>query len=172
MLARQTCCEARGTRPRFAGMLVKQRGGGPLLADSRSGANRRNTWANHVETKAKLLTTRSSAQSRGQRRGRNGNTYNNAGEVVSISDPAATINYTRDNLGRATTVSNTIAGLTPVVAFNQAFDHASNRTQLSAVIGGTNDFKNDYTFDDVSLTNLVDIPSATAPPCLIERLNG
>ena len=69
--------------------------------------------------------------------------YNAVSEVASISDPAATINYTRDNLGRATTVSNTIAGLTPVVAFNQAFDNASNRTQLSAVVGGTNEFKND-----------------------------
>jgi RHS repeat-associated protein len=82
-------------------------------------------------------------------------TYNNAGEVAAISDPAATTNFTRDNLGRATTVSNTIAGLTPVVAFNQAFDNESKRTQLSAVVGGTNDFKNDYTYD--ALNRLTDI---------------
>ncbi len=74
-------------------------------------------------------------------------TYNNAGEVALISDPAAKISYIRDNLGRARTVLNTIAGLTPVVAFNQVFDNASNRTQLSAVVGGTSDFENDYTFD-------------------------
>ncbi len=82
-------------------------------------------------------------------------TYNNAGEVASISDPAATINYTRDNLGRATTVSNTIAGLTPTVDLNQVFDSASNRSQLTSVIGGTNDFKNDYTYD--ALNRLTEI---------------
>jgi YD repeat-containing protein len=31
---------------------------------------------------------------------------------IEISDPDATIEYTRDQLGRATTITNTIAGLT------------------------------------------------------------
>ncbi len=82
-------------------------------------------------------------------------TYNNAREVASISDPAATITCTRDNLGRATTVSNSIAGLTPTVDFSQVFDAANNRTQLTAVIGGTNDFKNDYSYD--ALNRLTEI---------------
>ncbi len=41
----------------------------------------------------------------------------------------------------------TIAGLTPTVVFNQAFDAASNRTELKATIGGVNDFKNTYQYD-------------------------
>ncbi len=39
-------------------------------------------------------------------------TYNAADEVTEISDASATIAYTRDNLGRAVAISNSIAGLT------------------------------------------------------------
>jgi YD repeat-containing protein len=49
-------------------------------------------------------------------------TYNAASEITSVTDPDSTITYTRDNLGRATGVSNAIAGLTPTVALTQAFD--------------------------------------------------
>ncbi len=74
-------------------------------------------------------------------------TYNAADEVTEISDSSATIAYTRDNLGRAVAISNSIAGLTPTVLLNQAFDSASNRTELRATIGGVSDFKNTYQFD-------------------------
>ena len=40
--------------------------------------------------------------------------YDANDQLISISDPAATINSTLDNLGRATSISNTIAGLTIV----------------------------------------------------------
>ncbi len=68
-------------------------------------------------------------------------------QLVSVSDPAATINFTRDALGRATTVSNAIAGLTPVVAFAQSFNAAGGRTEMKVTIGGVNDFRNTYQFD-------------------------
>ena len=82
-------------------------------------------------------------------------TYNAASEITSISDPDATIAYTRDNLGRATTITNTIAGLTPTVAFSQSFDAANNRTGLNATLGGTADFANTYQYD--ALQRLTDI---------------
>ena len=74
--------------------------------------------------------------------------------TLSQSDPSATINYTLDNLGRATTISNSISSLTPTVAFNQAFDTAGNRTELKATIGSTLDFKNTYQYD--ALNRLVE----------------
>jgi len=50
--------------------------------------------------------------------------YNAVSELTSLSDPSATIAMTRDNLGRATSVVNTIAGFTPAVTFGQTFDSA------------------------------------------------
>ncbi len=82
-------------------------------------------------------------------------TYNAADEVTEISDASATITYTRDNLGRAVAISNSIAGLTPTVLLNQAFDSASNRTELRATIGGVSDFKSTYQFD--ALHRLTDV---------------
>jgi YD repeat-containing protein len=59
-------------------------------------------------------------------------TFNAAGEIIEISDPDATIEYTREQLGRATTITNTIAGLTPTVVFHQTFDYALVWPQRSA----------------------------------------
>ena len=85
--------------------------------------------------------------------------YNAADELSSISDPSATMSYTRDNLGRATAIANTINGLTPTVTLNQAFDAASNRTELKATSGSANDFKNTYQYD--ALQRLTDIVQAS-----------
>ncbi len=81
--------------------------------------------------------------------------YNAASELVSISDPSCTIEYTRDNLGRATSIENVIAGLTPAVILAQVFDAASNRTELNATIGSTADFKNTYSYEAVN--RLIDV---------------
>ncbi len=80
--------------------------------------------------------------------------YNAVGEIVSVSEPSTganglrTINFTRDNLGRATTIASThttwnLASST----LTQKFDAVGNRTELSAKLDGTNDFKNGYTYD-------------------------
>jgi RHS repeat-associated protein len=83
-------------------------------------------------------------------------TYNQAGEVTQVSDEDATMVYVRDVLGRATQITNTIAGLTPSVVLNQTFDLNSNRTEMKATIGGTADFKNTYQFDKLNrLSNIV-----------------
>ena len=74
--------------------------------------------------------------------------------TLSQSDPSDTINYTLDDLGRATTISNSISDLTPTVAFTQTFDTAGNRTKLKATIGSTLDFKNTYQYD--ALNRLVE----------------
>ncbi len=76
-------------------------------------------------------------------------------EITSVTDPTSTVTYTRHDLGRATTVSNVIAGLTPTVALTQVFDAANNRTELNNTAGSTLDFKNNYQFD--ALHRLIDI---------------
>jgi hypothetical protein len=56
----------------------------------------------------------------------------------------------------ATALTQSVAGLTPSVTFNQAFDAMSNRTELKATIGATADFRNSYTYDALQrLTGIV-----------------
>ncbi len=76
-------------------------------------------------------------------------TYNAASALTAASDPAASYAYTLDNLGRVTTESQDLAGLTPQLQYVSTYDAASRRTQLQAKIGGTNDFKNTFTYDNV-----------------------
>jgi RHS repeat-associated protein len=82
--------------------------------------------------------------------------YDSANQITSVSDPSSTINFTLDNLGRATTVAQSVNGLTPTVSLNQAFDAMNNRTELKATIASTLDFKNTYQFDKLQrLTDIV-----------------
>jgi YD repeat-containing protein len=74
--------------------------------------------------------------------------YNAAGELVSVSDPSATINLTRDNLGRATSVQNILGSASALqFTFQQTFDAVHQRTELRAAHGLTNDFRNTYAYD-------------------------
>ncbi len=83
-------------------------------------------------------------------------TYDAADQITQESDPSATIDYTRDNLGRATSIVNTISGLTPTVTFDQTFSTGSDRTQLKAKISSTNDFKTDFSYDTLGrMTDIV-----------------
>ena len=83
-------------------------------------------------------------------------TYNANSQVTQVTDPSATIDYTLDNLSRATSLVNTINGLTPTVTFDQTFSAGSDRTQLKAKISSTNDFKTDYTYDTLGrMTDIV-----------------
>ncbi len=56
----------------------------------------------------------------------------------------STIDYSYDLSERATGIVQTAAGLAPAVTLDQQFDEAGNRTVLSATIGTTADFSNDY----------------------------
>jgi RHS repeat-associated protein len=76
-------------------------------------------------------------------------TYNAASQLTAASDPAATYGFTLDNLGRVTTESQDLSGLTPQLQYVSTYDAASRRTQLQAKIGGTNDFKNTFTYDNL-----------------------
>jgi RHS repeat-associated protein len=82
-------------------------------------------------------------------------TYNANSQVTQVTDPSATIDYTLDNLSRATSIVNTINGLTPTVTFDQVFNAGSDRTQVKAKIATTNDFKTDFVYD--TLGRMTDI---------------
>lgn len=45
--------------------------------------------------------------------------YNAAGELEEATDPAATYGYTRDNLGRVTSESQSFAGFSPLTTFSR-----------------------------------------------------
>jgi RHS repeat-associated protein len=82
-------------------------------------------------------------------------TYDAASQLTAASDPAASLAYTYDQLGRVTAEAQTIAGLTPVITYQSQYDAASRRTQLLALIGGTADFKNVFTYDNLSRLTVV-----------------
>ena len=80
-------------------------------------------------------------------------TYYASGNLESASDDSSngssSYTYTYDELGRLTSSTATIAGLTPTVTLSEQYDANSNRTQLSATIGGTADFVNNYQYDNL-----------------------
>jgi hypothetical protein len=83
--------------------------------------------------------------------------YNAVDELLSVSDHkwdgniTRNINYTRDNLGRATTIAtNHITPNLTSLALTQKFDAVGNRTELSARVNGTPDFKNTYAYDQLN----------------------
>jgi RHS repeat-associated protein len=76
--------------------------------------------------------------------------YDAADQLTAAEDPAASYAYVYDNLGRVTQQTQDLAGLTPNVVLNQAFDAASNRTEISATIGANADFKNTYAYDNLN----------------------
>jgi RHS repeat-associated protein len=75
--------------------------------------------------------------------------YDASTRLVSASDPSATYSYGYDALNRVTNEGQTLAGLTPVVQYASTFNADSQRATLQSVIGGTNDFKNSYTYDNL-----------------------
>jgi RHS repeat-associated protein len=73
--------------------------------------------------------------------------YDVAGQLESAFDSFADYDFGYDGLGRATSVTANLAGLSDTVIFTQAFDAAGNRAQLATEIGGVDDFVNNYTYD-------------------------
>ena len=82
-------------------------------------------------------------------------TFDAASQLTAASDPAASYGYTLDNLGRVTSDTQTITGLTFDIEYQSQYNANGRRTQLLAVLDGTADFKNTYLYDNLSrLTGL------------------
>lgn len=83
-------------------------------------------------------------------------TYDAASQLTSTSDPDSSYAYTYDNVGRVLTVSNSGTSGVPTVVLTSAYNANGRRTSLSATRGGTNDFLNLYTYDNLSRLTRVD----------------
>jgi RHS repeat-associated protein len=82
--------------------------------------------------------------------------YDLGNQLTGTSDSNSQYAFTYDDLGRVLTVSNSGTSGVPTVVLTNLFDASSNRTSVSSTIGGTNDYKNDYTFDGLNRMTRVD----------------
>lgn len=87
-------------------------------------------------------------------------TYDEAGNLTSVTDPDATYEYDEyDGLNRQTGVTQTLAQLTPTLHFGYSYDVGSRMTEASATIGTTDDYSNTYTYN--GLNQLVTLTQAS-----------
>ena len=98
-----------------------------------------------------------------------GYSYDLVGDLLSESDPAASYSYAYNVLGRSTTITQSIAGLTPTVTLAQQFDADGDRTQLSATIGQTADFMNNYAYNGLGQMTQVTQSGATGGDAVAEK---
>ena len=134
-----------------AGRMIRQVDRRGWVRDFEFDALSRNTfeyWYDD-ETAADADTTRTAAENTFAF------TFAAAGQLLTARDDAADYEYAYDNLGRATSVEHTIAGLTPLVTFTHHFDAASQRTRLAADVGGTDDFVTDYVYDHLGRVDTI-----------------
>lgn len=79
--------------------------------------------------------------------------YDALGDLLTASDNDATAgstdSFAYDALGRLTSETQAFDGLTPAVMLGRQYDAVGNQKQLSSQIGGTNDFVNTYSHDDL-----------------------
>ena len=82
-------------------------------------------------------------------------TYDLDGELYTAGDDSSSYTYGYNSLGQQISVDNNGSQTNgtpgvPDVVLGSAYDAAGNRTSLSATIGGTADFVNAYTYDDLN----------------------
>ena len=75
--------------------------------------------------------------------------------MTGANDDFSDYEFTLDNLGRITSQTESIVGLTPTIEIDFAYNAVGNRVSASASIGGTVDYLTSYTFDNLNrLANL------------------
>jgi RHS repeat-associated protein len=82
--------------------------------------------------------------------------YDLGNQLTGTSDSNSQYAFTYDDLGRVLTVSNSGTSGVPTVVLTNVFDASSNRTSVSSTIGGTNDYKNTFTFDNLNRMTRID----------------
>ncbi len=75
-------------------------------------------------------------------------TYDTAGRLIRVSDPAATYNYTYDYLDRVTDQRQQLTGLTSSIQFTERFDRNGLPIQTTATIGGQADAVTTRAYDN------------------------
>lgn len=69
--------------------------------------------------------------------------YDAASQLTSVADSDWAYAYGYDALGRTVTVDNRGTPNAPQVALTNLYDALGSRTQVSAIVGGTLDYRND-----------------------------
>ena len=82
--------------------------------------------------------------------------YDLGNQLTGTSDSNSEYAFTYDDLGRVLTISNSGTSGVPTVLLTNVYDASSNRTSVTSTIGGTADYKNDYTFDGLNRMTRVD----------------
>ena len=73
--------------------------------------------------------------------------YDAYGRLSSVSDPSGTHAFAYDNYNRTSQTTMTLAGLTPQITLDSAFDLASRQLTSSATIGSTKDYLKTFGYD-------------------------
>jgi YD repeat-containing protein len=76
--------------------------------------------------------------------------FDAASQLTSASATGTQMAYTFDNLGRVLTSSNSGTSNIPTTVLTNVYDASSRRTQQTATISGTADFKNSWTYDNAN----------------------
>ena len=79
-----------------------------------------------------------------------GYNFDAASQLTSASATGTQMTYTFDNLGRVLTASNSGTQNIPTTVQTNVYDANSRRTQQTATISGTADYKNIWTFDNAN----------------------
>ena len=85
--------------------------------------------------------------------------FDAASQLTSASATGTQMAYTFDNLGRVLTSSNSGTANIPTTVLTNVYDANSRRTQQTATISGTADFKNTWTYDNANRLTQVKQPS-------------
>ncbi|MCE5268857.1 MAG: autotransporter-associated beta strand repeat-containing protein [Planctomycetaceae bacterium] len=99
--------------------------------------------------------------------------YDALGRLLSGSDNdptyGSTDSYVYNALGQVTSETQAIDGLTPSVTLSRQYDANGRQTQLSAAIGSTSDFVNDYAYDRLGELAQVKQHGATVGDAVAEK---
>ena len=73
--------------------------------------------------------------------------FDKAGQLKDVSDGESSNTFEYDGRGQLEWTDQTLAGLSTPVRFDREYDSVNNLTQVTAQIGGTDDFVNNYSYD-------------------------
>ena len=76
--------------------------------------------------------------------------FDAASQLTSAAATGTQMTYTHDNLGRVLTASNSGTSNIPTTVQTNVYNANSRRTQQTATISGTADYKNTWTFDNAN----------------------
>jgi RHS repeat-associated protein len=75
--------------------------------------------------------------------------YDAAGQLTDAYDTGSVYGYTYDGLGRLETESQSFGDFSPLLEYERTYNAAGSVLSVQAIIGGTADFENAFTYDNL-----------------------